>query len=83
MSKILETKSLVIKQETKFDKIIKAIYQIFFREEYLFEMELEELTKLHRPNPTKIIIPKEMICLVRLESDKTICQVASLQHYAV
>ncbi|CDC05850.1 MAG TPA: hypothetical protein OIM61_06935 [Clostridiaceae bacterium] len=60
MSKILETKSLVIKQETKFDKIIKAIYQIFFREEYLFEMELEELTKLHRPNPTKIIIPKEM-----------------------
>ena len=32
MSKILETKSLVIKQETKFDKIIKAIYQIFFRE---------------------------------------------------
>ena len=24
-----------------------------------------------------------MICLVRLESDKTICQVASLQHYAV
>ena len=57
MSKILETKSLVIKQETKFDKII---YQIFFREEYLFEMELEELTKLHRPNPTKIIIPKEM-----------------------
>ena len=60
MSKILETKSLVIKQETKFDKIIKEIYEIFFREEYLFEMELEELTKLHRPNPTKIIIPKEM-----------------------
>ena len=23
-------------------------------------LELEELTKLHRPNPTKIIIPKEM-----------------------
>ena len=41
MSKILETKSLVIKQETKLDKIIKSIYKIFFREEYLFEMELE------------------------------------------
>ena len=64
MSKILETKSLVIKQETKFDKIIKAIYQIFFREEYLFEMELEELTKLHRPNPTKIIIPKEKVLII-------------------
>ena len=48
--------------KNKGDRNVKniRIYQIFFREEYLFEMELEELTKLHRPNPTKIIIPKEM-----------------------
>lgn len=59
MSKILET-SLVIKQETKFDKIRKIVYRIFFKEEYLLDMELENLTKVHRPNPKKIIIPREI-----------------------
>lgn len=59
MSKIAET-SLIIKQETKFDKIRKLIYQIFFREEYLLDMEIENLIKIQRPNPKDIIIPREI-----------------------
>lgn len=59
MSKILET-SLVVKKETKFDKIRKIIYQIFFREEYLLDMELKNIIKINRPNPEKIVIPREI-----------------------
>ena len=59
MSKVVET-SLIIKQETKFDKIRKIIYQIFFREEYLLDMQIENLIKIHRPNPKDIIIPREI-----------------------
>lgn len=60
MSKILET-SLVVKKETKFDKIRKIIYQIFFQEEYLLDMELKNILKINRPNPEKIVIPREMV----------------------
>lgn len=60
MSKILET-SLVVKKETKFDKIRKIIYQIFFQEEYLLDMELKNIIKINRPNPEKIVIPREMV----------------------
>ena len=60
MSKVLET-SLVVRKETKFDKIRKIIYQIFFPKEYLLDMELENLVKIHRPNPKKIVIPKEIM----------------------
>lgn len=59
MSKIIET-SLVIRKETKFDKIRKILVGIFFKEEYLFNMEIENLLKMHRPNSSKIIIPKEI-----------------------
>lgn len=60
MSKILET-SLVVRKETKFDKIRKIIYQIFFQEEYLLDMELKNIIKINRPNPEKIVIPREMV----------------------
>lgn len=60
MSKILET-SLVVRKETKFDKIRKIIYQIFFQEEYLLDMELKKILKINRPNPEKIVIPREMV----------------------
>ena len=60
MSKILEA-SLVVKKETKFDKIRKIIYQIFFQEEYLLDMELKNILKINRPNPEKIVIPREMV----------------------
>lgn len=57
---MIKEKSLVIKKETQFDKIRKGIYQIFFNEEYLLEMELKSLLKINRPNPEKIVIPKEI-----------------------
>lgn len=60
MSKILET-SLLVKKETKFDKIRKIIYQIFFREEYLLDMELKNIIRINRPNLEKIVIPREMV----------------------
>lgn len=56
----MKENSLVIKKETKFDKIRKAIYQIFFQQEYLLEMEFKNLLKVNRPNPEKIVIPKEI-----------------------
>lgn len=59
MSKILET-SLIIKKETKFDKIINTIYQIFFKQEYILDMELKNIMQIKRPNPKNIIIPKEI-----------------------
>lgn len=59
MSKILET-SLVIKKETKFDKIRKTIYQRFFQEEYLLDMELKNIIQIRKPNPKNIIIPREI-----------------------
>ena len=59
MSKILET-GLIIRKETKFDKIRKLLMQIFFSEEYFFEEQLEELLKVKRVDPKKIVIPKEI-----------------------
>ena len=59
MSKIIET-SLIIKRETKFDKIRNTIYQIFFKQEYLLDMELKNITKVKRQNPKNIIIPREI-----------------------
>ena len=59
MSKILET-SLIIKRETKFDKIRNTIYQIFFKQEYILDMELKNITQIKRPNPKNIIIPREI-----------------------
>ena len=59
MSKILET-SLIIKKETKFDKIRNIIYQIFFKQEYILDMELKNITQIKRPNPKNIIIPREI-----------------------
>ena len=59
MSKILET-SLIIKKETKFEKVRKTIYQIFFQQEYLLDMELKNIMQIKRPNPKNIIIPREI-----------------------
>ncbi len=60
MPKVLET-GLIIRKESNFEKIRKSIYQIFFRKEYLLEMEINNITKVNRPNPKDIVIPKEMI----------------------
>ncbi len=59
MSKVLET-GLIIRKESNFEKIRKSIYKIFFRKEYLLEMEINNITKINRPNPKEIIIPREI-----------------------
>lgn len=59
MSKVKETR-LVIKKETRFDKIRRLLIEIFFKEGYLLEMELENLLKIKRVNPEKIVIPREI-----------------------
>ena len=60
MSKVLET-GLIIRKESNFEKIRKSIYQIFFKKEYLLEMEINNITRINRPNPKDIVIPKEML----------------------
>lgn len=59
MKKIVET-SLVIKKETKFDKIRDALFSLFFNEEYEMMQRLDELLKVKRVETNKIVIPKEM-----------------------
>ncbi len=51
---------LIIRKETKFDKIRKILNRIFFKEEYFLEMELENLLKKKEINTSKIVIPKEI-----------------------
>lgn len=59
MSKVLET-GLIIKRESNFEKIRKSIYQIFFRKEYLLEMEINNIIKVNKPNQKNIVIPREI-----------------------
>ena len=59
MSKVLET-GLKVRKESNFEKIRKSIYQIFFRKEYLLEMEINNITKVNKPNPKNIVIPREI-----------------------
>ena len=51
---------LIIRKETKFDKIRKLLNRIFFEEEYFLEMQLEELLKKRSVNTSKIVIPREI-----------------------
>lgn len=59
MGKVMQT-SLVIKKESKFDKVRKSLFMFFFKEQYFLMQELELLTKPRRPQRQNIIIPKEM-----------------------
>ena len=59
MPKVLET-GLIIRKESNFEKIRKSIYQIFFRKEYLLEMEINNITRINRPMSSDIVIPKEI-----------------------
>ena len=52
--------SLIVKKESKFDKIIKMLTRIFFKEEYYLEKQLDELFKTKSVNVSKIVIPKEI-----------------------
>ena len=59
MKRIVET-SLVIKKETKFDKIRDALFNLFFHEEYEMMHRLDELLKVKKLETNKIVIPKEI-----------------------
>lgn len=59
MSNVKET-GLIIKKESKFDKIRNKLLMIFFRKDYILIQELEELLKPKRIDTKKIIIPKEI-----------------------
>ncbi|MCI8411298.1 MAG: hypothetical protein HFJ40_02405 [Clostridia bacterium] len=59
MSKVVET-SLVLKKETKFDKMRKNLFMIFFKEEYLLMQRIDELMTPKKVNTSKILIPKEI-----------------------
>lgn len=51
---------LIVKKETKFDKIRKLLIRIFFKEEYFLEAKLENLLQKNRVNTSKIVIPREI-----------------------
>ena len=59
MKRIIET-SLVIKKETKFDKIRDALFNLFFHEEYEMMQRLDKLLRVKRVETNKIVIPKEI-----------------------
>ena len=47
---------LIVKKETKFDKIRKLLNRIFFKEEYYLEAELQSLLQKRSINTSKIVI---------------------------
>ena len=51
---------LVIRKETKFDKIRKLLNRMFFKEEYFLEEELKGLLQKRSINTSKIVIPQEI-----------------------
>ena len=51
---------LIVKKETKFDKIRKLLSRIFFKEEYYLEAELQSLLQKRSINTSKIVIPREI-----------------------
>ena len=59
MKKTVET-SLVIKKETKFDKIRDALFSLFFHEEYEMMQRLDKLLEVKRVEPNKIVVPREI-----------------------
>ncbi len=51
--------SLIVKKDSKFEKIRKLLTRIFFKEEYYIEQQLDELFKTKKVNVSKIVIPVE------------------------
>lgn len=59
MSKIVQT-SLIVRKETKFDKIRRSLLMLFWGEEYYLIQRIDKLMEPKRINPSKIIIPREI-----------------------
>ena len=52
--------SLIVKKESKLDKIIKLLNKIFLKEAYYLEEQIDELFKTKSVNVSRILIPKEI-----------------------
>ncbi len=52
--------SLIVKKESKLDKIIKLLNKIFLKEAYYLEEQIDELFKTKSVNVSRIVIPKEI-----------------------
>lgn len=59
MDKITQT-SLIIRKETKFDKIRKRLFMLFFGQEYTLLQEIEDLLIPRREKKKNIVIPNEI-----------------------
>lgn len=59
MSRIIET-SLIVKKETKFDKIRKGLFMLLFGKEYQMFQEIDNLLTPKRIDRKRIIIPNEI-----------------------
>ena len=51
--------SLIVRKESKLDKIIKLLNKIFLKEAYYLEEQIDELFKTKSVNVSRIVIPKE------------------------
>lgn len=51
---------LIVRKETRFDKIRKLLTRILFKEEYFLEEQIESLLQKRSVNTSKIIIPREI-----------------------
>ena len=52
--------SLIVRKESKLDKIIKLLNKIFLKEAYYLEEQIDELFKTKSVNVSRIVIPKEI-----------------------
>ena len=52
--------SLIVKKESKLDKIIKLLNKIILKESYNLEEQIDELYKTNSVNLSIIVIPKEI-----------------------
>ena len=52
--------SLIVRKDSKIEKIRKLLTRIFFKKEYYLEKQLDELFKQKKINTSKIVIPQEI-----------------------
>ena len=52
--------SLIVRKDSKIEKIRKLLTRIFFKKEYYLEKQLDELFKPKKINTSKIVIPQEI-----------------------
>ena len=51
---------LIVRKDTKFDKVIRTLRKIFFYDQYFLEERIDSIFKTHKVNTSKIVIPKNI-----------------------